>query len=277
MAKAERQESIAQARLRKVQNMYSSMPRTLPRMGGQALSRVGYSSTARTRGAAVQGEMKYFDCTLTAASVAAVTTTWGAGTILDPTTTVVLSSAAAVATPLCLFAPTVGAGLNQRIGRNVKMMKVKVTGHVAIPNQFALSAGTNGTKVRIMLVLDRQTNASQMASANLINDSADASSTICAYQNPNFFGRFQVLKEKTLNCFNPAMAGIAATNTVFVNGAIYHWKMNYNLNGLVTHFNATTGGTVADIVDNSLHIVVGANNISTAPVIAYYSRISFKE
>jgi len=251
----------------------SNLPR--PRQFSQA-QRIGYGSTARTRGAAVQGETKYFDCSLTGQGISAVTGSWVAGTLLDPTTTVNLGSAA-VATPLCLFAPTVGAGLNQRIGRMVKMMKVRVSGTITVQAQTAQAAPPPASKVRLLLVLDKQTNAAPMTSAQLLNDSADASSTISSYQNPNNFGRFQVLKEKYFNVLTPSVAGTVAGNLIISAGNTFHWKMSYTFNGLNVHFNATNGGTVADIIDNSLHIIVGASNITLNPGIAYYSRVSYKE
>lgn len=94
-----------------------------------ARRRQGYSSVARTRGAAVQGEMKYFDCDANSIALVATTTTWPAGTMVDPLTTINLGSAA-VANPLCLYAPTVGAALNQRIGRKILVHKIKGHRHV---------------------------------------------------------------------------------------------------------------------------------------------------
>ena len=83
------------------------------------------------------GEMKYFDTYKTTTAVGVVTTTWPAGAMVDPTTTVNLG-AAAVATPLSLFVPTVGSALNQRIGRSVLVRKIKIHGQIT-----AAATGTN--------------------------------------------------------------------------------------------------------------------------------------
>lgn len=104
---------------------YVSSARMASRSSGTyARRRAGYSSVARTRGAAVAGEMKYFDCDANGIALVATTTTWPAGTMVDPLTTINLGSAA-VANPLCLYAPTVGAALNQRIGRKILVRKIK--------------------------------------------------------------------------------------------------------------------------------------------------------
>jgi len=45
-------------------------------------------------------------------------------------------------------------------------------------------------------------------------------------------------------------------------------------------FNATNGGTVADIVDNSFHIICASTLDVTSnqvPLINYYSRVAYKE
>lgn len=248
--------------------------------GGGTPVRQGYSAVTRSSGAAVIGEMKYFDCDNSGTALAVVTTTWVAGTIVDPLTTINLGSAA-VATPLCLFAPTVGAGLNQRIGRKCKVLKIKVSGQLISAAQAGQATGDSASNIRIMLVQDCQTNAAQMTGAQLMNDGSAAQSTLLSFQNPNNFGRFRVLKEKRIVLENPNVAGeVGAPGPNLVQqGLKRNFKMNFNFKTpLDVHFNATNGGTVADIVDHSFHIIVGADIISSlAPNIAYYSRVCYKE
>lgn len=246
--------------------------------GFKAPRRIGYGSVARTRGAAVTGEMKYFDTELQLTVIPAVTTTWVAGTILDPGTTINLGSAA-VATPLCLFAPTVGAALNQRIGRKVKMMKCRVNLVVSTSKQTAQVALDDPPKVRIMLVQDNQSNAGQMTSAQLMRDAGGPTTTISSMQNPDNFGRFKVLKDKSFSISNPNSQSLSATNASFEQEGIKrHFKMSYTFKVPVdVHFNATNGGTVADIVDHSLHIIAGCDFAAAQPTLSYYARVCFKE
>lgn len=241
--------------------------------GGQR--RQGYGGVARAQGAAVVGEMKYFDCENANSNITACTNTWPAGTMNDPLTTINLGSAA-VANPLCLFAPTVGAALNQRIGRKVKVLKIKVTGFILKPQEAAQNTADAPCMIRLMLVQDCQTNAAQMTGAQLMNDASAANPTVCSFQNPNNFGRFKVLKQKKFVVHDANMAGEVAAGNVIKEGKAFWFKMNYNFKiPCEVHFNATNGGTVADIVDNSFHIVVGANNLQCS--IQYYSRVCFKE
>jgi len=242
-----------------------------------AKPRAGYTSVARTRGAAVTGEMKYFDCDRSATALTAVTTTWPAGTLVDPGTTLDLG-AAAVATPACLVAPTVGAALNQRVGRKIVIHKVKVHGEIIVPAQTAQAAADNAFKGRIILVVDQQTNAAPMTSAQLLRDGTAADTVIGSFQNPNNFGRFRVLKDKMFTISNLNLAGSPTTADVIQSGIKMNFKFAVNFKKpLVVHFNATNGGTVADIVDNSLHIVAGIDNNAYAPTISYYSRVCYKD
>lgn len=231
------------------------------------------------------GEMKYFDCYQEGANISAVTTTWVAGTMKNPTSTINLGSAA-VATPQCLFAPTVGSALNQRIGRSVLVRKIKVRGTLEQGGRSgAIGAGTLdlGTKVRVLLVQDMQTNAAQMTGAALLNDSpGGAPTTIESFQNPNNFGRFRVLKDKTFIMQNPNFTvGETAAGTFgsYQQGLVRDFKFNVNFKTPVkVQFNATNGGTVADIVDNSFHVIAGLVSTDNTNIsIAYYSRVAYKE
>lgn len=239
-------------------------------------NRKGYGSVARARGAAVTGEMKYFDTELSLSAVPVVTTTWVAGTILDPSTTINLGDAA-VATPLCLFVPKVSAALNGRIGRKVKVIKLKVHGFIQCSNQATQAAADPASLLRLILVQDTQTNAAQMTSAMLMNDAGAAATTLMSFQNPNQFGRFRVLKDKTIALQNPGGFNDAA-GTGAINGILRHFKFSIKFRDpVMVNFNATNGGTVADIIDNSFHILCGANLIGLAPALTYYSRVSYKE
>jgi len=258
--------------------MQEAIYRAMPR-GGSAVNRppqrIGYGSTARTRGAAVTGEMKYFDCERTQQNISACTTTWVTGTRQDPNFTIDLG-AAQVADPNCLFAPTVGAALNQRIGRKCHMLKVKLNGLITVPVQAAQSVADNAPFIRVMLVMDTQTNAAAMTPAQLMNDASSAEVTINSFQNPNNFGRFRVLREKKIMLNNTNLAG--TTPNFVQSGWAFTFKMNHTFKQPVAvTFNATTGGTVADIIDNSLHFIIGTNTTALGPTIAYYSRVCFKE
>lgn len=239
--------------------------------------RVGYGAVSRTAGAAVIGEMKYFDCEKVSTALAAVTTTWVATTLVDPSTTINLGDAA-VATPGCLFAPKVSAALNGRIGRKVFVHSIKVKGQINVPVQAAQATADSATPIRILLVMDKQSNAGAMTSAQLLNDAGEARTTLESFQNPNNFGRFKVLKDKQFTLTNINMTGSPTTGDIVQSGMAFPFKMSYKFKKpLVVNFNATNGGTIADIIDNSFHMVAGVSSSALAGQITYYSRVCYKE
>lgn len=225
-----------------------------------------------------EGEMKYFDCEATSVALGLVTTTWVAGTITDPETTINLGDAA-VATPLCLVAPKVSAALNGRVGRSIHVRKIKVRGHISVPEQAGQTTADPASLCRILLVQDTQTNTAQMTGAQLFNDASGAQATINAFQNPNNFGRFKVLKDKMLVLQDPNLGNdTGATGGGIQNGRSIPFKFNVNFRTPVkVQFNATNGGTVADIVDNSFHILAATNSSALGPLINYYSRVAYKD
>lgn len=235
------------------------------------------AAPVKSQAAAVAGEMKYMDSESGTISIAATTTTWVAGTMADPSTTVNLGSAA-VANPLTLCAPTVGSALNQRVGRKITIYKIKVHGTLSVAPQAAQSAADSATKLRLVLVQDTQTNATQMTAAQLFNDAGNAIDTLNSFQNPNNFGRFRVWKDKMVCISNLNLAGGPTTADVIQAG----WKGTFKINitfkqPVVVHFNATNGGTVADIVDNSFHIIAGTDNAAYVPQLFYYARVCYKD
>lgn len=157
------------------------------------------------------------------------------------------------------------------------MMKVKVRGHINVAAQSGINTADAASYVRLLLVMDTQTNSAQMNAEDLLNGGTAADSTINSFQNPNFFGRFKVLKDTTIVMQDPSLAGEVAAPNVIQSGLLRTFKWNVNLGGTIARFNATNGGTVADIVDNSLHIIAATNNTGLSPSLSYYSRVAYKE
>lgn len=223
------------------------------------------------------GEMKYFDTEYDATAITACGATWAAGTLANPTRTINLGDAS-VATPGTLFAPKVSASLNGRIGRKTYVHKIKVTGGIIVPTQTGQFGVDTATRIRIILVQDKQSNAASMTAAQLMNGSTTAVNTISSYQNPDNFGRFKVLKEKWFTLADPNIIGDFSTGSLIQSSLVRNWKLSYTFKTPVqVDFNATNGGTIADVVDNSFHILIACDNTALAPTANYYSRVTYKE
>lgn len=77
---------------------------------------------------------------------------------------------------------------------------------------------------------------------------------------------------------NLNLAGSPTAGDVVQQGHRVGFKFTVNFKKpVVVHFNATNGGTVADVVDNSFHIVAAADVIAYAPSLIYYSRVCYKD
>jgi len=139
-------------------SMYSSRPRP---------SRAGYSTVPRSRGVYAAGEMKYFD---TECSSANMSQTWDwTGTELPPNQ----------GTPNTLVVPTQGSAINQRIGRKIKLYKLRIKGIVTVVNQEDQTDGDYGQHViRLALVQDMQTNGTQAQGETIFQDPTAANSEV---------------------------------------------------------------------------------------------------
>jgi len=225
-------------------------------------TRRGFSSVPRTRGASVMGEMKYFDTEL-GATVIAETNDW-TGTELDPTTF------------NTLFAPTVGSAINQRIGKACKVHKIKMRFQVDAPQQTNQTNADPAANCRIIVYQDKQTNAAQAQGENVMTGGTTDATGMLQFQNINNFGRFRVLFDKNFVLQNPNMS-YDGTN-VEQCGLAKTFKFTKKFKRPVqVRFNNTNGGSVADIVDNSWHVIGLTDNDDLAPRLMYACRVCYKE
>lgn len=218
----------------------------------------------RTYPTAVGGETKYFDAEKTATAVAA-SADW-TGTEYDPGT---LNT---------LFAPVKGTGINQRVGRGVQVIKIRIRGMIYTSAQVDQTAADAASYIRLALVQDTQTNGAQAQGEQIFQDptAASAFNAACAFQSLDNLGRFKVLKDKILTIQNPNIS-YDGTN-MEQQGLVRPFKMNCVFKSpVVVHFNETNGGTVADIVDNSWHVVANTSNAIQAPTIVYQARVYYKD
>lgn len=205
-------------------------------------------------------ERKYFDADV-ALALAAIGGSW-AGCELDPAAN-------------SLFNPVTGDDFNQRDGRKIQVLSIKIRGHISVAAQANQTAGDPASLIRLALVQDKQTNAAQLNAEDVFASGA-ASNAINAFQNPAFFGRFRVLKEKTIVMQNPVIA-YDGTN-VEQAGLVRPFKFKHKFKKpVVVHYNATNGGTVADVIDNSFHIIGGTDSTSLAPGIIYKARTTYMD
>ena len=225
--------------------------------------RPGYGAIGRTPGGAVLGEMKYFDTAGTNKPVAAIAN-W-ANTTLDPSTI----------NTLC--APTVGAAYNQRIGKEINVLKIRIRGQFSWSYAENYTTGVQPAVIRYGIFQDMQTNATQADGNLVMTPTSTAAQAPFTFQNIDNFGRFKVLKDKQCIIQDPNMTGTDAGHDT--NGKTMTFKMTLKFRKPIqVRFNQTNGGTIADIIDNSLHFFANSNFTGTyQPVVNYLCRVCYKE
>lgn len=200
-------------------------------------------------------ERKYYDTNLASTAFAAAGATF-AGMELDP------------ATANTLFSPVQGDDYNNRQGRKVHVLAIKIRGMITYPVSDNQVAALVTPHLRILLVQDKQTNAAQLNSEDVIQ------TNMMGFQNPAFFGRFRVIKDKIVNFTDP-MRSYDGTN-IQQSGDQRFFKMKVKFaKPIIVHYNSTNGGTVADVIDNSFHLIGGSSDTGLAPSIAYRVRTTF--
>lgn len=170
-----------------------------------------------------------------------------------------------------LNCPVNGAELYQRVGRKIYMKSLHLKGWLQI-------AGTALQDfVRIVVYYDSQPNGAPPTFAQLFQDSnVGAASTFQSEINLVNRERFQIIRNiEVLTPSSTYTAGVL-TNTAYpeTNGRL---RVNefIPLKGLETIFNATNGGTVADISSGALGFVVFSAENSNAVTFQWNSRLRY--
>lgn len=208
-----------------------------------------YRVRGRSAGALVtMPERKYFDSLRSSVAIAA-STNW-TGTEVDPTT---LDT---------LFAPVQGSGIKNRIGRKVAVHKITIKGVLNFPVETAQTVVANALTTRLLLVMDKQSNGSQMQGEEVMQAPATATSALVigSFQSLANFGRFRVLKDKVFLTGPGNSANNASATTVSNELETKYFKFKVAFRKpIIVHFNNSNGGAgdgdIGDIVDNSFHLL----------------------
>jgi len=222
-------------------------------------------SLASRRTAAVLGvEKKFFDTAV--ATVALTANTDMTAGEFDPT-----ALPAAVA---CLSAPAQGDGEQNRDGKRIIVKSCQVKGAVSIAASELEAQTASPCKVFVALVQDMQTNGAQLNSEDVFKNLAAVAGTIVTpTRNLLFSSRFRVLRSEVLDMTIPTLSHFAADSFSF-NGIQkeFEWFVPMDM---PVNFGSGTTAVIANVVDNSLHLIAFATTTSKAPAIQYNARIRF--
>jgi len=222
----------------------------------QAARMLANSSTAGFLGL----EKKFYDTALSNHNIAAPTDATGG--MCDPSATSMIST------------PTQGDGEQQRDGKRIVIKSVQVTGLIHT-SELELQAGPPAsTKVFFALVLDTQSNAAQCTSETIFkNTAAAASGAVSPLRNLLYAARFKVLKSELVDLDCLTTSHVAADAFAMPGkGYVFNWYLPMDL---PVNFNAGTTASIANVIDNSLHMVAFTNTNVLLPRITYNARIRF--
>jgi len=206
-------------------------------------------------------EKKFYDTTLVASAIPAPTDC--AGAELDPSATSMIST------------PAQGDGEQQRDGKQIVIDYVELKGIIDTATVELNGSPAVASTVYVALVLDTQTNGAQMNSEDCYkNTSATANVATCPLRNLLFGSRFRILKSSVFDVSPLTCTTAGADSFSYGNRQIpFHWFVP--LKGLKVNFTAGTTASVANVVDNSLHIIAFTNRLSLTPTLSYNARIRF--
>lgn len=169
--------------------------------------------------------------------------------------------------------PVNGPEIYQRIGRKIYMKSIHIRGHI-----FNSSTAQQDV-ARVLLIYDSQSNAGVPVLANILQDSnAAAASTGLSHLNLVNRQRFKVLKD-----YQVTLPSVTNTANVLSNGPVLMdpientFNINWfvKLRGLETIFNATNGGTSADISSGNILLVTVSASAGSTWNLAYSSRLRY--
>ncbi len=178
------------------------------------------------------------------------------------------------ATMDCLNGIATGTTESTRTGRVVFIHSIHIKGRVSTSSEESQAAPAESNQVRLCLVWDKQTNATQLTATDVMD--AGQTSDVLAFRNLQHTHRFRVLWDKTYvltpqvwseGAIN-AFAASTTTRTININ-KVFSQPIKVQFTG--------TGATVADIADNSFHLIgVTSSANANTPVLSYQVRIRFK-
>lgn len=173
-----------------------------------------------------------------------------------------------------LAVPVLGTDMNNRIGRKILLKSVYIRGHVS--SQYATTAATGitlGQLYRMIIFIDLQPNGAAPATTDLLVTAAPQS-----HLNLNNRDRFKILCDKQWTVDPYFYSTTASASVASASRQIWPVKKYKKLN-IETVFNATNGGTIADIASGALYMFwIGSSGTGNADGIASVStRVRFSD
>lgn len=205
-------------------------------------------------------ETKFYDTSLAATTISASATM--AGAEVDPSATSMIMT------------PTQGDGEQSRDGKKIVVKSVIVKGSVLTGPLEGQATPPLATLVHVALVLDTQSNGAQMNSEDCFkNTGAIDTLNSIPQRNLLFSKRFRVLKTFTADLTPPFSNDAAGTSSN--SGRQRNFEFVLPALDMPVNFNAGTTASIANVIDNSLHLIAYCTNPGITAQITYNARVRF--
>lgn len=181
------------------------------------------------------------------------------------------------ATVLSLNGVNQGDGPSEREGRQVVQHDIMLRGSVSVgPTTNAVYTNVEPCTVWIALVLDTQTNGAQLNSEDVfVNSAASVEQAPFVFRNLGYDKRFRVLKTKRIT-FDSSLVSAIAGPVYTVPYQVKPFEMYSKLRGIkTTYVLGSTSAAIANITDNSLHVIAFCDKTDLTPTLRYNSRLRF--
>ncbi len=166
-----------------------------------------------------------------------------------------------------------GDGESQRDGRSCTVQSIFVRGTLVAPITTNTLVGLAGCKCYVAMVLDTQTNGALLNSEDVFkNDSAAGQLAASPMRNMQFTQRFRVLDSVEVTLQNPNNISSSSTEGETM-GLIEYFNLSSNLT-FKQQYSGTTE-TIANVTDNSVHIIAYTSNVALGVVMSYNCRARF--
>jgi len=173
----------------------------------------------------------------------------------------------------CLSCPAQGDTEQSRDGKRIVIDSLILKGFVQ-NGESTSEAPEAATKIFVAVVLDTQTNGAQLNSEDVFkNTGAYALLNADPLKNLLFGSRFRILKSQTFDLTFNGVAGTVATLAHNATRRDFDWYIPFK-GGLPVNLNAGTTADVANVIDNSLHVVAFSTLAGSS--IGYNARIRFQ-
>lgn len=154
-----------------------------------------------------------------------------------------------------------GDGESNRDGKNAQVKSIHVQG-------YFVNTGLHDRIARVVLVKDTQTNGALLNGQDVFKDPAGSDNDVNAWRNLQYSKRFQVLSDQKIHvpaC--PYFDGSLGASNLSKVPFVIHQNINYN------QTYSGTLSTIASMVDNSVHMLIWADNVDLT--VDYVSRVRF--